>query len=146
MKRRPRPPAESIIAGGRWPHAIWVGLLIAGCSLLAQAYAIGIGLEQWRTMVFTVLTCAQMAHVLAIRSETVPALRDFFGNRWLLGAVALTLALQLAIIYVPALNLVFSTAPLSLRDLSICAGLSIVPFVAVEIEKAIRRRRLRDVA
>jgi Ca2+-transporting ATPase len=97
-------------------------------------------------MVFTVLTCSQMGHVLAIRSETVPALRDFFGNRWLLGAVTLTLALQLAIIYVPALNLVFSTAPLSLRDLSICAGLSIVPFVAVEIEKAIRRRRLRDVA
>ena len=146
MKRRPRPPAESIIAGGLWQHAIWVGLLIAGCSLLAQAYAIRTGLPEWRTMVFTVLTCAQMAHVLAIRSETVPALRDFFGNRWLLGAVALTLALQLAIIYVPALNLVFSTAPLSLRDLSICAGLSIVPFVAVEIEKAIRRRRLRDAA
>jgi Ca2+-transporting ATPase len=146
MRRRPRPPAESIIAGGLWQHAVWVGLLIAGCSLLAQAYAIGSGVEQWRTMVFTVLTCAQMAHVLAIRSGIVPAWRGFFANRWLLGAVGLTLALQLAIIYVPALNLVFSTAPLTARELAVCAGLSVVPFVAVEIEKWIRRRRLRDAA
>ncbi|MEZ5831079.1 MAG: cation-translocating P-type ATPase [Dongiaceae bacterium] len=141
MRRRPRPPEESIVAGGLWQHAVWVGLLIAGCSLLAEVYAVQTGMENWQTMVFTVLTCSQLGHVLAIRSDRVSALRDFFGNPWLLGAVVLTLALQAAIIYVPALNLVFSTVPLSARELLVCVVLSVTPFIAVEIEKTIRRRR-----
>ena len=66
-------------------------------------------------MVFTVLTLSQMAHVLAIRSETVSLWRlGLASNKPLLGAVLLTFALQMVTIYVPVLNPIIKTQPLSL--------------------------------
>ena len=61
------------------------------------------------------------------------------SNRPLLAAVLLTLALQLATIYVPGLQPVFRTQPLSAAELALCFALAAVVFVAVEIEKAWRR-------
>ena len=93
-------------------------------------------------MVFTVLTLSQMAHVMAIRSETEPLWRlGLRSNRPLLGAVALTFALQMATIYVPALNPIFKTQPLSGAELMICLALSTVVWLVVEVEKVWRRAR-----
>ncbi|TXT38772.1 MAG: Ca2+-transporting ATPase [Comamonadaceae bacterium] len=93
-------------------------------------------------MVFTVLTLGQMAHVLAIRSETEALWQQgLTSNRPLLGAVLLTFALQMATIYVPALNPIFKTQPLSLPELALCLAASAVVWVVVEIEKAWRRSR-----
>ena len=96
----------------------------------------------WQTMVFTVLTLAQMAHVLAIRSETQSLFaQGLRSNLALSGAVALTFALQLAAIYLPALQPVFRTQALTIAELALCLGAAAVVFAAVEIEKALRRRR-----
>ena len=76
MQRPPRPPGETIFAHGMWQHILWVGLTMAGVSLITQAYAIHLASAHWQTMVFTVLTLSQMGHVLAIRIGarlTVPA-------------------------------------------------------------------------
>jgi Ca2+-transporting ATPase len=59
----------------------------------------------------------------------------------MLGSVLLTFALQLAVIYVPFLNLAFSTTPLSLQDLLISLGFSVIVFLAVEAFKWLRQRR-----
>lgn len=142
MQRPPRPPQESLFAHGLWQHILWVGLLIGGLCLLVQAWASSTGHAHWQTMVFTVLTLSQMAHVLAIRSETESLWRLGLGsNRPLLGAVLLTFALQMATIYVPVLNPIFKTEPLSLLELLICIGASAVVLVAVEIEKVWLRRK-----
>jgi Ca2+-transporting ATPase len=139
--RPPRPPKESIFAGGMWQHMLWVGLLMAGVSLVAQAWAYHTGSANWQSMVFTVLTLAQMGHVLAIRSERDSLFTlGLFSNMPLLGAVLLTFALQMAILYVPSLQVVFKTAPLSVQELLICFVLSSVVFVSVEIEKWMYRR------
>jgi Ca2+-transporting ATPase len=125
-----------------WQHILGVGLLIGGLCLGVQAWALNTGHAYWQTMVFTVLTLGQMAHVLAIRSETEPLWRLGLGsNRPLLGAVLLTFALQMATIYVPALNPIFKTEPLSATELAICLGAAAMVWLAVEIEKAWRRRR-----
>ncbi len=148
MQRPPRPPRESVFAHGLWQHALWVGLLIAGLCLGVQAWALAggtggasDGFPHWQTMVFTVLTLAQMAHVLAIRSETESLFtQGLLGNRPLLYAVASTLVLQLATIYVPWLQPVFRTAPLSGPELALCFACAGAVFGAVEVEKAWRRR------
>jgi Ca2+-transporting ATPase len=94
-------------------------------------------------MVFTVLCLTQLGHVLAIRSEKQSLFTiGLFSNRYLLGAVALTFLLQMATIYVPLLNPIFKTVPLTLGELLFCIAWSALVFVAVEIEKAIKRRRL----
>jgi Ca2+-transporting ATPase len=61
----------------------------------------------------------------------------------LLGAVVLTFLLQLATIYVPVLNPIFKTQPLSWEELAICIGAALVVGVAVELEKAWRRKWIR---
>lgn len=136
MQRPPRHPQESIFAGGMWQHMLWVGLLIGGLSLFVQAWAIHQGAANWQTMVFTVLTFSQLVHALVIRSPTASLFTiGFFSNRYLTGAIALTVLLQLAVIYLPFLNAIFKTQPLSLAELALCFALSLVVFVAVEIEK-----------
>ncbi len=136
MRRLPRPPAESLFAHGLWQHAVWVGLLMGGVTLATQAWAYHSGSAHWQSMTFTVLTLSQMAHVLAIRSERESLFtQGLWSNRALLGATTLTFVLQLATLYVPALNGVFKTAPLTLAELALSLALSGVVFVGVEVEK-----------
>jgi Ca2+-transporting ATPase len=135
MRRPPRPRDESVFAHGIWQHIVWAGLLIGGVSLAACAWAIGHG-EHPQTMTFTVLTFAQLAHVLAIRSETESLFRlGLSTNRFLLGTIGASVALHLAIVYVPVLQVVFGTEQLSPLALFVATALSLVVFVGVEIEK-----------
>jgi P-type Ca2+ transporter type 2C len=136
MQRPPRPAGESIFARGMWQHILWVGLAMGGVSLLTQAGAIHLGLGHWRTMVFTVLALSQMGNVLAIRSERESLFRQgLFSNLPLFEAVLLTVVLQLMTIYVPAMNPIFETAPLTAAELATCLALSCVTFVIMEAEK-----------
>lgn len=143
MRRPPRPPDESLFARGMWQYILWVGLLIGGVSLLSQAWAIARGVTYWQTIVFTVLTFAQIFHSLAVRSDSEPVWRlGLFSNVPLLAAVGLTIALQLLVIYVPALNPVFKTEPLPPGDLLACCGFASIVLVAVETRKLVRRHRV----
>jgi P-type Ca2+ transporter type 2C len=140
MRRPPRAPSESLFAGGMWQHVLGFGLLIAALCLGVQACALALGDAHWQTMVFTVLTLAQMAHVLAIRSERTALWQlGLRSNLPLLLAVLLTVGLQLAIVYIPVLNDVFRTQPLSAGELAICLAAAVLVWVAVEGEKAWRR-------
>ena len=140
MSRPPRRPDESIFAHGLGLHAIWVGILMGGIVLFVQAWAIRTGHAHWQTMVFTVLCLTQLGHVLAIRSEKESLFKiGLFSNKYLFGAVALTFALQMATIYVPALNPIFKTVPLTLGELLFALVMSSGVFIAVEIEKLIKR-------
>jgi len=140
MNRPPRHPKESISAHGLGVHAIWVGLLMAGIVLSTQAFAIKTGNSHWQTMVFTVLCLTQLGHVLAIRSEKVSLFKmGLFSNKYLLGAVILTFIFQMATIYIPSLNPIFKTVPLTFNELIWTLVLSSIVFFAVEIEKLIKR-------
>jgi Ca2+-transporting ATPase len=131
-----------VFAHGLGVHVLWVGPLMAALVLGMQAWSLATDSAHWHTMVFTTLCFAQLAHVLAIRSERESLFtQGLFSNRALLGAVCLTFLLQLATIYVPALNGVFKTAPLSLADLAWTLGAASVVFWAVEGEKWLKRRR-----
>jgi Ca2+-transporting ATPase len=136
MKRSPRPSQESLFCHGMWQHMVWVGLLMAGLTLFAQAWAYHTGSSHWQTMAFTVITISQLFHVMAIRSERASLWSlGLFSNPALTFAVALTFALQMATIYIPTFNQIFKTAPLTGSELGICLALSSVVFFAVEIEK-----------
>jgi Ca2+-transporting ATPase len=144
MQRPPRPPNESVFARGMWQSIIWVGLLMAGVTLFAQSWALEADTAKWQTMAFTVLTLSQMGNVLAIRSERDSLFSlGLTTNLPLLGAVAITFALQMAVIYVPALNPIFHTTPLEAADLAFCLVISSVVFVAIELQKWLGRLRAR---
>lgn len=144
MKRPPRHPKESIFAHGLGIHAIWVGLLMGGIVLFTQAWSIKTGHGHWQTMVFTVLCLTQLGHVLAIRSEKESLFKmGLFSNKPLLGAVILSFVFQMLTIYVPSLNPIFKTEPLTFNELILTLALSSMVFFAVEIEKCYKRRNMQ---
>jgi Ca2+-transporting ATPase len=140
MTRPPRRPDASIIGGGLWQHAVWVGLFMAALALLLQA--IGLRMEwPWQTMVFTALAFMQLAHALAVRSERDSTLRlGWATNLPLLIAVIVTAIVQLALVYVPLLQPIFETESLPIGAMAVVALISPLPFVVVELEKWVRRR------
>ncbi len=141
MRRPPRPPDESVFAGGIWQHVLWVGLLIGGVTLATMAWSHGSGNDHWRTATFTTLALAQLAQALAIRSEVEPAWRSLGANPALLASIALTVGLQAAIVYHPVLQKVFKTSPLDAHEWGVCLLGAGLVFVAVEVEKWVLRRR-----
>ena len=142
MQRPPYPPNENFFNRGMGRHILWVGVLMGLISL-------GLGFAEWRgdnaqwqTLVFTTMTFSQMAHVLAIRSERDSLFTiGLLSNKPLLAAVLLTVGLQFMIIYIPLLQGFFHTRALSGEEILLCLGLSSLIFWAVEIEKAIIRRK-----
>lgn len=144
MRRPPRPPRENLFAHGLGVHVLVFGLLMAGLALALQAWALAHAPALAATMVFTTLTFAQMAHVMAIRSEREPLWRiGLVSNRPLLGAVGLTVALQLAVVYWPPANRLLKTVPLPAEALALCVGAALLVGLAVEAEKAWRTRSSR---
>ncbi len=140
MNRPPRPAKESLFSDGVGFHIVWVGMFMAAITLGTQAWAINKQLEHWQTMVFTVLSLSQLAHVFAIRSDRAFLFKHgIFSNPQLLITVAFTFGLQMAVIYLPAMNHVFKTQPLSLEELGICLAASLAVFHAVEMEKLVKK-------
>ncbi len=143
MQRPPRKTNESLFSGGIAVHISWVGLFMAGITLATLAWAQSRG-PQWQTMVFTVLSLSQLAHVMAIRSDSESLFtQGIFSNLQLSITVGMTFLLQLAVIYLPIANKFFKTVPLSIEELLICIGASLVLFHAVEVEKWVKRMRKR---
>jgi len=141
MQRPPRHPEESVFAHGLGIQIIWVGLLMGFVSIFTQAWFIRSDHSHWQTMVFTVLCFSQLGNVFAIRSETESLFsQGLLSNKPLLSAFILTFALQMATIYIPFLNPIFKTQPLTFNELVVTLALSSVVFFAVEVEKLIIRR------
>lgn len=142
MKRKPRNPQQNIFAGGMAWHILWVGLLMGIVTIGMQAYAIHVANSHWQTMAFSVLCFSQLGHVMSIRSESESIFKiGVLSNKPMLGALLLTVGLQLMIIYTPYFNDIFRTEPLTLFELAITLVVSAIVFWAVEIEKWIKRKR-----
>lgn len=145
MEREPFHPQESIFSRGIGAQILLIGSLM---GLVSLAVGYGAWLDDangpWQTMVFTTLVLAQMGNALAIRSNTQSFLSiGFFSNRLMVIAVTTTLALQLALLYIPFLQNVFKTRPLTISQLVICLVASVIVFVVVELYKYISRHRNR---
>jgi len=77
---------------------------------------------------------------MAVRSETASVFSlGPMSNKLMFYAIAITVALQFAIIYLPFFNKLFRTAPLTFNELIITMLLSMVIFAAIELEKLVKR-------
>ncbi|MBD1898772.1 MULTISPECIES: HAD-IC family P-type ATPase [Cyanophyceae] len=144
MRRPPMNPRESIFAQGLGSYMVRIGIVFAIISIALMAWAYNYthapgypgNPEVWKTMVFTTLCLAQMGHALAVRSNSRLTIEmNPFTNLYLWGAVVVTTALQLMLVYVPPLRSFFGTHYLTLTELGICIGFSALMFVWVEMEK-----------
>ena len=139
MKRPPYPPQAHIFDRPMIRDIAWIGLLMGIVSLLMGYFYWSSNPEQerhWRTLVFTVLTLTQMGNAMAIRSTRDSLFRiGVFSNPAMIGSVALTFTLQLAVVYWQPLQDIFMTTGLTAGEFLGCILLSTVVFWAIELQK-----------
>ena len=142
MKRPPRDPKEQIFGRGLGVDILWIGALMGTVSLLVGLWAYHFdSLSNWQTMIFTTLTISQMGNALATRSESQTLLEaGVFRNKMMIGAVLLTFVLQLAVIYLPFMQEIFGTKSLSLMELGVSFGASLIVLIVIDAVKLIRRK------
>ena len=150
MRRPPRRLTDRVIDPGMWLGIAWIGAVMAAVTLIALDLRLAGGLiggagelDQARTAAFTTLVLAQVFNALNARSSRASARRDAFRNRWLWGAIALSAALQVAVVHLPFMNAAFGTVPLSAADWAICLALASVVLWAEELRKLAARRLRR---
>jgi len=101
----------------------------------------GEGLRHAVTIAFMTLALAQIFHAFNVRSQRRSAFTArLFTNGWLWGAVAVCLLLQLAAVYVPFLQTVLHTVPLTSADWGVIAACSLLPVAVVELVKVVQRQ------
>jgi Ca2+-transporting ATPase len=141
MKRPPTPLGESLLGSDRGLRIVMRG---AALTLLVgiPAYLLwDAGDAAWQTVLFTSIAFAELAGSFAMRSERVSLRRlGPLTNRALVGAVALTIVLQVALVVVPFARDVIGLEPLGAEHWLLIVGIAIGYLAVVEIDKAIHRR------
>jgi P-type Ca2+ transporter type 2C len=123
-------------------HVAGYATLIAGATLAALVWARRHAPGEMTTMVFMTLALAQVFHLGNARSSgPVLGFAAATANPAAIGAVALSIGLQLAALHVEPIARVLRVAPLGLREWTIVLVLSIVPAVVGQVMKAGRRGR-----
>jgi Ca2+-transporting ATPase len=147
MQRPPRAENEGVITRTMWVGILSVGVVMAAGTLyvldasLPGGLVAGTGdLIHAQTMAFTTLMLFQLFNVFNARSDHASAFRDLFANAWLWGAVALSLAAHLAVLYTLPLQRAFSTTALDGGDWLLCAAVASSVLWLRELAKLLRRR------
>lgn len=131
MTRPPRPRAEGVI-NRRMAYGIAIiGMVMAAGTLLVLDAAMPAGwiagtgsLPYGRTMAFTTLVLFQLFNAFNCRSDEHSVFAGVLENRWLWGAVALSVVLHGLVIYVPFLQTAFSTVALTGSDWLLAAAVA----------------------
>ena len=150
MARPPRRPDERVIDARMWAGVLQTGVVMAVLTLLTIDMHLPGGLIEGthdlpvaRTAGFTTLVLAQLFNCFNARSETASAFSRPFANRWLWGALALSAALQVAVVHLPFLNLAFGAVPLTLGQWGVCVAMASGVLWASELRKLVERFTLR---
>lgn len=146
MKREPRSSKDGIFANGLGFDVAWQGVMVTVVTL--AAYFVGMHLAQGTeefvhqngmTMAFLTLSMAEIFHSFNMRSrrESIFAMKN--QNKYLLGAMVLSLILTTVVIYVPFLANMFDFAAISALEyfISMLLAISVIPIV--EIVKLVQR-------
>jgi P-type Ca2+ transporter type 2C len=147
MERCPRDPREGPVTRRATFRILAIGAAMAAVGLLAFRLSLDLSadVDRARTAAFCTLVLTQLFMVFSFRSDRSSVLRSGLrGNPRLLYAVLLSLALQLAVVYVPFLSAVFRTVPLEAEWLFI-VPLALVSLMVNEAAKLIGNRLHGDV-
>jgi len=148
MQQPPRPSKEPII-NRYMTMGISVQTIAITVTTLA-AYFIGLSgkgasIEYAETMAFVTLSASELLRAFTSRSEYYPILKiGLFKNTWMNWAVVVSLALIIAVIYIPFFNPIFNTLPLTWEQWAVILPLLLIPSIAAELTKVIGSKKMHS--
>ena len=147
MRRPPRNSREGIFAGGMGFDVAYQGIFVTIITM--AAYFIGHFMEAgvWEiaesadgmTMAFLTMSMAEIFHSFNMRSQRKSVFALKGHNRYLWGAMIISLLLTVAVIYVPFLARAFEFAHISLAEYAVSMALAISVLPMVELVKFFQR-------
>ena len=148
MKRKPRDPKEGIFAGGMGFDVFFQGAIVTVLVLIS--YLVGHRIESgvWEfvnspdgtTMAFLTLSMVEIFHSLNMRSRRGSIFTLHSHNKFLYGAMIISLILTTAVIEVPFIAAAFKFTPIDLEEYAIALGLAVLIIPIMEVIKAIQRK------
>lgn len=140
MDKKPRDSKKGIFADGLWQRIITEGTMLGILTLVA--FSVGnylYDIEVGRTMAFVCLGLLELVHSFNIKSEETIFKVGLFENKYLLGAFILGALLQIVVVVIPSVAEVFKLVPLTQVQWMYTFGISILPLVIMEIQKAFNK-------
>lgn len=148
MSRPPRNSKDGIFANGVGANVILQGIAVTLITL--TSYFVGHYIEAGRweivnsadgmTMAFLTLSMTEIFHSFNMRSLDKSIIHMKRPNKFLIGAMVLSLICTAAVIYVPFLADAFGFEHISAMEYLIAIGLSVLIIPIVEIAKFIQRQ------
>ncbi len=140
MDQKPRPPKEPIINNEMKVGVVMQTIAITSVTLVAFFIGMAHDIRYAETMAFATLSISELLRAYTSRSEHYPLLKiGVFSNKWMNLAVAASLALVLAVIYIPFLNPIFQTEALTGAEWELILPLFLIPSVVAELTKVVLR-------
>jgi magnesium-transporting ATPase (P-type) len=144
MRRRPRPPGESLLSG----FFVWRVLLVStlmmtgALGLFLWELSLGTSIETARTMAVNAIVVAEMFYLINSRHVLASVLNreGLTGNPKALLAIAACIPLQLAFTHLPAMQAIFGSTDLDLLEWLKVLGAGLLVFGVAELEKLVIRR------
>jgi Ca2+-transporting ATPase len=140
VMQRPPERGDRLFTSRGWTALAAIGVLVGLAALAAFLVGDDGAPGEAETMAFGAVALAELALVFALRSP----IRPFWEaprNRYLIASVVLSAALVLLAVYLPVLNHLLGTVSLDAAQLGLVIGVALLPFVMVELGKAVFRRR-----
>jgi Ca2+-transporting ATPase len=143
LQRPPRDPRGEIINRAFFARLIFTGCLSAAVALTAFSWELynHSSIADARGAAFTTLVIEELLRAFGARSNVRTVLAvGLFSNMRLLLIVAASFALQIALYFVPPLEMIFKTGPVSLATLTRWVILGAIPLTVLELVKLLRSR------
>ena len=140
MKRKPRPSNESVFSNGAGLDIVLQGIYMA--TIILTSFFIGYKMDghlNGMTMAFLTINLAELFHAISMRTQRGSLIKLKTFNWWLFGALTLTFLLNIALIYVPAFEVLFDFAPINFTEFMIALALAFSVLPVLEVYKFIMR-------
>lgn len=142
LEEPPRRKKAGIVYSGMLWRIVFIALFMSMGTFFVFRWELPkVGLEEARTIAFSMLVAFQWFNALNARSDRQSLFKlGFFSNRLLLGAIGLAILLQVMVIYAPPFQKLFYTVPLDLGDWGVVVLMAGGLFVVEELRKLIAPR------
>ncbi|WP_225048205.1 HAD-IC family P-type ATPase [Lacticaseibacillus kribbianus] len=141
MTRPPRQNGVAMMNKHDVFQLIYVSIMISGLGLLAHDYLLNnhlVDAATASTMMVNIIILGKIFYLFNIRTHALAFSKQLFSNPMAFAIIGAMMVLQFSLTYIPFMQKVFVTAPMTLREWGIAVAIGFITLIVTEIDKIIR--------